>query len=91
VAPLVVFYVNFPVGVGRVDAGGVLVVDIGDADLAVAAAVGPADGDDHVLADGHGQDRVALVVDVLPDEIHPPWGAGEEGGAGGVEGPEAVA
>lgn len=55
--------------VGGVDAQGVLVVDIGDPHL---AAVGPPDGDDHVLADGHGQHRVALVVDVLPDQIHPP-------------------
>jgi len=57
------------VRVGRVDAEGELVVDIGDTHL---AAFGPPDGDDHVLADGHGQHRVALVVDVLPDQIHPP-------------------
>ena len=44
------------VWVREVDAEGVLVVDIGDLHL---AAVGPLDGEDHVLADGHGQHRVA--------------------------------
>lgn len=82
-----IFYVNFLVWVGGVDAEGVLVVDVGDPHL---GAVGPSDGDDHVLADGHRQHRVALVVDVLPDQIDPPWGAGEERGAGGVDGVEAV-
>ena len=27
------------------------------------------DGDEDVLIDGHGMDRVAAVVDVLPDEV----------------------
>jgi hypothetical protein len=52
------------VWVREVHAEGVLVVDIGDPHL---ATVGPPDGDDHVLEDGHGQHRVALVVDVLPE------------------------
>ena len=52
-----VFYVNFLVGVGRVDTDGVLVVDIGDAHLLPLC---PPDGDDHVLPDGHGQHRVPV-------------------------------
>lgn len=28
--------------------------------------------------DGHGQHAVAFIVNVLPNQIHAPWGAGEE-------------
>lgn len=58
------------VRVSGVDAEEVLVVDLGGPHIAI---IGPPDGDDHVLADGHGQHRVALIVDVLLDQIHPPY------------------
>ena len=44
----------------------------------LGAAKGASDG--HVLLYGHGQDHVATVVHVLPDDVHPFRGPGHEGG-----------